>query len=158
MNKGDFAENQYEMLKQEILDDMSMEHATHKKRLILDVFTSSPTMTAAEFEKLVEEKLMHAELDLNRDGRLRWHVKDVEVLVREISEVMKPNKKKVFAGWDKGGKSEQKTFVAQVPTDDPADPFFNPKGTVNHPFVATPNNGKCSSCGRSRNHQIHENP
>jgi hypothetical protein len=26
---------------------------------------------------------------------------------------------------------------------------------LSHPFVATPNKGKCSSCGKSRTHPIH---
>ncbi len=28
--------------------------------------------------------------------------------------------------------------------------------TNEHPFVATPNNGLCSSCGKKRNHRIHK--
>lgn len=51
---------------------------THKKRLILDVYTSHPTMTKEEFELSVLGKALAIELDLNSDGVIRWHLKETD--------------------------------------------------------------------------------
>lgn len=48
---------------------------THKKRLILDVYTAHPTMTEGEFLNLVLFKVLETEQELNKDGKLRWHIK-----------------------------------------------------------------------------------
>ena len=50
----------------------------HKKRLILDVYTSNQEISQKEFENLVAEKAFQAELTLNQDPRLRWHVKETK--------------------------------------------------------------------------------
>jgi antitoxin component HigA of HigAB toxin-antitoxin module len=60
---------------------------THKMRLILDVFTTG-NMTEKEFKNLVSKKSLIAERLLNADMRLRWHLKDVGELMREIEETM----------------------------------------------------------------------
>ena len=48
----------------------------HKDNYILRVYTSHPTMTKEEFDKLVLEKLTELEVQLNNDTRLRWHVEE----------------------------------------------------------------------------------
>ncbi len=47
-----------------------------KKRIVLDVYTSDPNMSKEEFDQLILEKSFATEVELNSDGRLRWHVKD----------------------------------------------------------------------------------
>lgn len=48
----------------------------HKKRLILDVYTSDSKTSKEKFAELVLQRAIHAELKLNGDGRLRWHLKE----------------------------------------------------------------------------------
>lgn len=51
----------------------------HKKRLLIDVYTSDRTMSQQEFDKLVIQKGFETELRLNTVcQRLRWHVKETE--------------------------------------------------------------------------------
>ena len=40
----------------------------------LEVYTSNPTMTKEEFLQLVAERLIQAEQDLNKDGKIRVHI------------------------------------------------------------------------------------
>lgn len=47
-----------------------------KKRLILDVYTAHPTMTEEEFELLVLDQSLMAEELLNKNFKLRWHLKE----------------------------------------------------------------------------------
>ncbi len=54
----------------------------YKKRLILDVFTSDFNITKKEFEVKVRSRALNAEIDLNRVGDLRWHVKEGRVPTR----------------------------------------------------------------------------
>jgi len=42
---------------------------THEKCFVLEVFTFAPAMTKQEFERLVAEKVLFAEIELNVDGR-----------------------------------------------------------------------------------------
>lgn len=48
----------------------------HKKRIIFDVYTSDSEMSKEAFEELVLIKSLATEVRLNKDGRLRWHVKE----------------------------------------------------------------------------------
>jgi len=49
----------------------------HKRRFVLMVYTSI-NMTEEEFNRLVSEKAINAEFDLNKDMRLRWHLEDID--------------------------------------------------------------------------------
>ena len=50
----------------------------HKKRLILDVYTSDSRLTKEQFNDLVLELALAAEMRLNESMRLRWHVKETK--------------------------------------------------------------------------------
>ena len=50
---------------------------THKKRFILDVYTSRK-FSEEEWNQIVIEAALKAEIDLNRDARLRWHLKETK--------------------------------------------------------------------------------
>jgi len=47
----------------------------HKKRLILDVYTSFD-IKKEDFDNMVLEMALQTEMALNTDGRLRWHLKE----------------------------------------------------------------------------------
>lgn len=49
----------------------------HKKRLILDVYTSEKC-SKEEFNKNVALAALDIELSLNESGKLRWHVKETD--------------------------------------------------------------------------------
>lgn len=49
----------------------------HKKRLVLDVYTSLD-ISKEVFEKLVFEQSLQAEIDLNKSHILRWHLKETK--------------------------------------------------------------------------------
>jgi len=49
----------------------------HKKRIILDVYTSEK-ISESEFLGLVIEQALKLEIQLNESGKLRWHVKETE--------------------------------------------------------------------------------
>ncbi|HEU0048801.1 MAG TPA: hypothetical protein VFQ43_14520 [Nitrososphaera sp.] len=49
----------------------------HKKRFILDVYTSDPKLTKREFEQLAVQEAVETELQMNTaNPRLRWHLKE----------------------------------------------------------------------------------
>lgn len=48
----------------------------HTKILRLEFFTSHPTMTEEEFEQIVAEKCLEAEMSINQDMRIRCHIHD----------------------------------------------------------------------------------
>lgn len=50
----------------------------HKKRIILDVYTSDKNMSEEEFTSMVLEKCFQTEMRLNEDHRLRWHIKETD--------------------------------------------------------------------------------
>lgn len=50
---------------------------THKKRIILDVYTSE-NITKEKFDSIVREQAFYLEVNLNKDTRLRWHVKETD--------------------------------------------------------------------------------
>jgi hypothetical protein len=67
--------------------------AKHSAFLALEVFTSLP-MTEKDFLELYTQKVVLAEQDLNKDGRLRFHVHPLDELklvgqLREAREIMK---------------------------------------------------------------------
>jgi hypothetical protein len=49
----------------------------HTKILRLEFFTSHPTMTKEQFEKIVAQHCVKAEMDINKDMRIRCHVHEV---------------------------------------------------------------------------------
>lgn len=49
----------------------------HKMFFKLEVFTSHP-MSKEEFEKIVLPKVLKVEQELNKDGRIRVHIHDLE--------------------------------------------------------------------------------
>lgn len=46
----------------------------HSAFFDLEVFTSDPRMTAAEFTAQVLPRLLEAEMNLNVDGKFRFHI------------------------------------------------------------------------------------
>lgn len=48
----------------------------HKKRIILDVYTSDKRFTQETFNDLVIETSIMIELHLNTTTSLRWHIKE----------------------------------------------------------------------------------
>lgn len=51
----------------------------HKKRLILDVYTSLHKISAKEFETYVLEVSLQLEQNLNEESSLlRWHIKETD--------------------------------------------------------------------------------
>lgn len=48
----------------------------HKKRLILDVYTSDTGMSSEEFQNKVIYNALQTEIILNEKSGLRWHVKE----------------------------------------------------------------------------------
>lgn len=51
---------------------------THKKRLILDVYTSDTRMSNEKFMEEVAIEATLTELELNNRSNLRWHLKETE--------------------------------------------------------------------------------
>jgi len=51
---------------------------THKKRLIVDVYTADLSMSKEYFEKQLLEWALDFELRANTNSGLRWHVKETE--------------------------------------------------------------------------------
>lgn len=51
---------------------------THKKRLILDVYTSNPNITEDEFISAVLQYSLAAEQEMNSCTELRWHIKETD--------------------------------------------------------------------------------
>lgn len=49
--------------------------AKHTKRFIVDVFTVMDIPEEA-FLDMVREKIVQAEIELNKDASFRWHVKE----------------------------------------------------------------------------------
>lgn len=50
----------------------------HKKFFRLEVFTSHPTMTEEEFTNEIMSRLLSLEMNLNYDGKFRFHVHEIE--------------------------------------------------------------------------------
>jgi hypothetical protein len=59
-------------------EDMCAINPTHKKRLILDVYTSQSGITEEEFVEKVLSRAITMECQLNAKADLRWHVKESE--------------------------------------------------------------------------------
>lgn len=53
-------------------------NAKHKRFFRLEVFTSNPSVSAEEFEAVVAERLLAAEMQLNGDGVIRAHIHEEE--------------------------------------------------------------------------------
>lgn len=51
------------------------------QQVTFKVYTSDPDTTEEEFMNLVVEKSLEAEIKLNEDGRLRWHVQESEPIL-----------------------------------------------------------------------------
>lgn len=51
---------------------------THKKRLLLDVYTSDTGITEADFVAKVLGRSITVEKQLNSAGDLRWHLKETD--------------------------------------------------------------------------------
>lgn len=51
---------------------------THKKRFILDVYTSDPRITEADFLDVTIERAVRAEQLLNLRSDMRWHIKQTD--------------------------------------------------------------------------------
>lgn len=51
---------------------------THKKRFILDVYTSDPEITEVDFLNKVIVRALRAEQTLNERTDLRWHIKETD--------------------------------------------------------------------------------
>lgn len=50
----------------------------HKKRIILDVYTSDTRVTKEEFEDMVYRECLRMEIRFNSTTGLRWHVKETK--------------------------------------------------------------------------------
>jgi hypothetical protein len=52
---------------------------THTLIFRLEAFTSHPTMTSEEFTSEVMDRLLKTEMDLNADGKFRFHVHEAQL-------------------------------------------------------------------------------
>jgi hypothetical protein len=51
----------------------------HKKRFILDCYTSDPELTAKEFVELAMNEAVNTEVQMNTNNpHLRWHLKETD--------------------------------------------------------------------------------
>jgi hypothetical protein len=50
----------------------------HKALFRLEAYTSDPNISAEQFEVAIAERLLKAEMELNKDSRFRFHVHDWE--------------------------------------------------------------------------------
>lgn len=48
----------------------------HSAFFRLEVYTSNPTMTREKFLEIVAERLLKAEMELNKSGDIRVHIHD----------------------------------------------------------------------------------